>query len=283
MLLDHFHFKIFIDLDKFISTMNISRTQFCLVIKAICYIVLSSTSAEKENCKIPTHGIVCTEDKVVEPSNVRLNAELKDMACSTWDDGIQERVAVSGEISLDPDGIGMFCDHFWFSFVDNKILISRSGDALATSSHPRLEKIVVYINDGKDKWQLSINKIVQAGETYGQFDSRRQTEKDIPTPKVIFSFLSHSKGVTAPIQFEDAVKKNGDNPIEIYGAYYVSITQESPLEIKPQDVDFLSGTLDWNLGYKLLQQYHVSFIKRYDSLFISVAVAKDRERSVIEH
>lgn len=63
----------------------------------------------------------------------------------------------------------------------------------------------------------------------------------------------------------------------------MSITQESPLEIKPQDVDFLSGTLDWNLGYKLLQQYHVSFIKRYDSLFISVAVAKDRERSVIEH
>lgn len=86
--------------------MYVSRTQFCLVVRAICYIVLSSANSE---CPIPEGGYVCKVNPFENQdstSTIWLGMAGMYGVCSTENHDGKEMIAAAIEFNLDIDGDG---------------------------------------------------------------------------------------------------------------------------------------------------------------------------------
>lgn len=240
--------------------MYISRTQFCLVVQATCYIVQSSADPA---CPIPRGGYVCKdyhEQHEHFNSKIRIGVTEREVLCSTLNVAGTEMIGVAIDFNLDVNGEGMHCDTFSYLFNMNTIYIT--GRSREPEEHPlqqlseeELHTLGRQLNKDDKKWALEILNIRQANE------------------------LSHNSEMKVTFTVNDVVlaprvymSGTSQHPFEI------TLNREVTIQIKPDEIHQSNNDHEWAIGYSQLAGHQAEFIKREEYFYISLA----REASAVD-
>lgn len=234
--------------------MYISRTQFYLVIQAMCYIVQSST----DECGIPETGITCEEDDETHPpestSTILFNERTgsRDMICTILDGNGGEKI-VSKRISLGPEGIGCNCATFIYIFANTKVNILRTiktPEGISPSSEDKEFK--TYDSHSKKMWILRSHRITRGKKVLPSLEEpRRYDDEDVNYEHVSFSTANQ---VRAPNRHKS---KDIEEPFMIQP----TLAQDSALKVEYNQIEKFDTRNRWELGWEHLQQYEFQFLK----------------------
>ncbi|CCI46425.1 unnamed protein product [Albugo candida] len=234
--------------------MYISRTQFYLVIQAICYIVQSST----DECEIPETGITCEEDDETHTpestSTILFNERTgsRDVICTILDGNGGEKI-VSRRIYLGPEGIGCNCATFIYIFANTKVNILRTlktPEGISPSNED--EEFKTYDSHSKKMWMLRSYRITRGKDVLPSLEEPRHNDgKDVKYAHVSFSTANN---VRAPFlhKIEDI-----EEPFMIQSTF----AQDSALEVEYKQIEEFNTRNTWELGWEHLQQYEFQFLK----------------------
>ncbi|KAL0590003.1 hypothetical protein ABG067_001970 [Albugo candida] len=265
--------------------MYISRTQFYLVIQAMCYIVQSST----DECEIPETGITCEEDDGTHPpestSTILFNERTgsRDVICTILDGNGGEKI-VSRRISLGPEGIGCNCATFIYIFANTKVNILRTlktPEGISPSNED--EEFKTYDSHSKKMWMLRTLKTPEGispsneDEEFKTYDSHSKKmwmlrSYRITSGKDVLPSLEeprHNNGEHvkyAHVSFSTAnnvrapfLHKSED--IEEPFMIQPTLAQDSALKVEYKQIKEFNTRNAWELGWEHLQQYEFQFLK----------------------
>ncbi|CCI10414.1 unnamed protein product [Albugo candida] len=238
--------------------MQISRTQFYWIIKAMCYILQSSAE-----CPIPVNGLTC---RIRNSGSSFINLyEGRRMACTSWVDkeGMKPYVI---DLDLNPTGVPTFCDELLYILSKDKGLeISRNflkpkiSDDDQNPKPPAVNFFPVfnYHNEYSDIWGFKVKCIVEGTETH----------KD-----AVITFGIGSSG--SPKRFEYLCKTRDLTMATFVLPDDTKITEDLRKFYKPSKLTSL-----WVLGVESWGRSIIQFKKQAGQLYVGVDTGKDLQPS----